>query len=196
MVSFTRCLAVLSVTWTRGAVRGRRVVVLKNWNTRGKPGPRERGEACRSSVAREPVRTGQVHLIPVLYDRALDLVLPCKRFPDMINAVKAVLRAQPFIDLHPGAGNGFAHFTNALVNAAAGPIEQSLGTAGNRADSTRISDNTITTGTASFFINADIPVDADGNGIDGRKNRNLRVNFRQQLYTRRRRPWREGSRTA
>ena len=121
-----------------------------------------------------------MHVV-ILNDNALELILPAVRFPDAMNAVQAILNAQPFVDFHPGTGYGMTHFADSFMNTTARSVEKPLGTSRNRANSAGVSNDAVTAGPAFFFINADIPIDTDGDGIDGRKDRNIRVSFCQQL---------------
>ena len=112
---------------------------------------------------------------------ALDLILPADRCLYVMNAIQAVLNAQPFVDLHPGTGYSLTHFAESFVNTTARPVEKPLGASRNRANSAGVSNDAVPAGPAFFFINADIPIDTDGYCIDGRKDRNTRVSFCQQL---------------
>lgn len=121
-----------------------------------------------------------MHVV-ILNDKALDLILPSVRFPYAMNAVQAILNAQPFIDLYPGTGYGMTDFANSIMNTTARSVEKPLGASRYRTNSTGVSNDAVPAGPAFFFINADIPIDTDGDGIDGGKDRDIRISFCQQL---------------
>jgi len=121
-----------------------------------------------------------MHVV-ILNDKALDLILPSVRFPYAMNAFQAILNAQPLVDFHPGTGYGMTDFADSLVNTSARSVEKPLGASRYRANSAGVSNDAVPAGPAFFFINADIPIDTDGDGIDGGKDRDIRVSFCQQL---------------
>ncbi len=61
------------------------------------------------------------------------------------------LQLQPFVDRHPGTAIRAINLTVAVLHAAAGAIEQSLGADGNRADTAGIVQAAITAQTAALF---------------------------------------------
>ena len=117
--------------------------------------------------------------VAILNDNSLNLILPADRFPYALNEVQTVLNTQSLVDFHPGTGYGMTYFADSFVNSTARSIEKPLGASRDRANSAGVSDDAVTAGPAFFFINTHIPIDTDGDCIDGRKDGNIRVSFCQ-----------------
>jgi hypothetical protein len=95
------------------------------------------------------------------HNASLDLVFPLPGFIELMNVVKPTLFRQAFIDIDPGTGDIFTHFTVAILGTPAGSIKKPFGTHGYGTYASGNAQHTVTATLTAFFIPAYILVYSD-----------------------------------
>ncbi len=90
--------------------------------------------------------------ILLLNNRPWCLILPLHRWLNLKNIIQTILIFETKINIIPRTGNFITDFTIAIICSTTRTIKKTFRTSGNRANTAGISEYTMSTGSAFFFI--------------------------------------------